>query len=90
MDKLEVGTVYEVRITAVDQFGNESVPTAFTFTFTEPEKETFTLKTAVNDEAMGTVTVDPKQDSYEAGDRGNSQSRGKRRISICQLDQDWY
>lgn len=67
MDKLEVGTVYEVRITAVDQSGNESVPAPFTFTFTEPEKETFTLKTAVNDEAMGTVTVDPKQDSYEAG-----------------------
>ena len=67
MDKLEVGTVYEVRITAVDNAGNESIPAPFMFTFTEPEKETFTLKAAANAEEMGTVSVEPQQDSYEAG-----------------------
>ena len=67
MDKLEVGTVYEVRITAVDNAGNESIPAPFKFTFTEPEKETFTLKAAANAEEMGTVSVEPQQDSYEAG-----------------------
>lgn len=36
------------------------------FTFTEPEKETFTLKAAANAEEMGTVSVEPQQDSYEA------------------------
>ena len=67
MDKLEVGTVYEVRITAVDNAGNESIPAPFMFTFTEPEKEIFTLKAAANAEEMGTVSVEPQQDSYEAG-----------------------
>ena len=67
MDKLEVGTVYEVRITAIDNAGNESIPAPFMFTFTEPEKETFTLKAAANAEEMGTVSVEPQQDSYEAG-----------------------
>ena len=67
MDKLEVGTVYEVRITAVDNAGNESIPAPFKFTFTEPEKENFTLKAAANAEEMGTVSVEPQQDSYEAG-----------------------
>ena len=67
MDKLEVGTVYEVRITAVDNAGNESIPAPFKFTFTEPEKENFTLKAAANAEEMGIVSVEPQQDSYEAG-----------------------
>ena len=67
LKKLEVGTVYEVRITAVDRSGNESIPAPFMFTFAAPEKETFTLKAEANDETMGTVAVEPQQDSYEAG-----------------------
>ncbi len=67
LKKLEVGTVYEVRITAVDRSGNESIPVPFMFTFAAPEKETFTLKAEANDETMGTVAVEPQQDSYEAG-----------------------
>lgn len=88
MDKLEVGTVYEVRITAVDNAGNESIPAPFKFTFTEPEKENFTLKAAANAEEMGIVSVEPQQDSYEAGTEVTVKAEAKERIPLCKLDKD--
>ena len=51
---------------------------------TPPEK--FTVTANVNDEIMGTATLDSETGVYEKGTNATLTSEGKRRLYFCKLD----